>query len=188
MLVNQKAISHLRELLVTVNTPQIDENSTNLRDNLDRFLNEQILIGFKSGRKKIIAFHEIISIHTQNKEVVCETEQDVYRIKQRLYEVKLLLPRQLFVQISSSEIVNFSYIQEFALAQNGIYQVILKNGKMTYTTAVICKKSKRSIYHEKSQIYNFSFPYLCTDRSDYWANFCTYILSSKQLATIYPIY
>lgn len=49
MLVNQKAISHLRELFVTVNTPQIDENSTNLRDNLDRFLNEQILIGFKSG-------------------------------------------------------------------------------------------------------------------------------------------
>ncbi|MEB3365193.1 hypothetical protein SDC49_21640 [Lactobacillus sp. R2/2] len=95
MLVKQKAISHLRELFVTVNTPQIDENSTNLRDNLDRFLNEQILIGFKSGRKKIIAFHEIISIHTQNKEVVCETEQDVYRIKQRLYEVKLLLPRQL---------------------------------------------------------------------------------------------
>lgn len=49
MLVKQKAISHLRELFVTVNTFQIDENSTNLRDNLDRFLNEQILIGFKSG-------------------------------------------------------------------------------------------------------------------------------------------
>lgn len=114
---------------MTVNTLQIDENSTNLRDNLDRFLNEQILIGFKSGRKKIIAFHEIISIHTQNKEVVCETEQDVYRIKQRLYEVKLLLPRQLFVQISSSEIVNFSYIQEFALHKTEFIKLFSKTAK-----------------------------------------------------------
>lgn len=67
----------------------------------------------------------------------------MYRIKQRLYEVKLLLPTQLFVQISSSEIVNFSYIQEFALAQNGIYQVILKNGKMTYTSPRYMQKIKK---------------------------------------------
>lgn len=68
MLVNQKAISHLRELFVTVNTPQINENSTNLRDNLDRFLNEQFLIGFKSGRKRLLLFTKLFQfIHKTRK-------------------------------------------------------------------------------------------------------------------------
>ena len=88
-------------------------------------------------------FTKLFQFIHKKKEVVCETEQDVYRIKQRLYEVKFLLPTQLFVQISSSEIVNFSYIQEFALAQNGIYQVILKNGKMTYTSRRYMQKIKK---------------------------------------------
>ncbi|BDR60340.1 LytTR family DNA-binding domain-containing protein [Lactobacillus xylocopicola] len=134
MLVNQTAIADLKELFITVNTPQIDADSTNLRNNLDRFLNDQAITGYRAGRKKIIPYYEIISIHTENKAVVCETIDGLYQLKKRLYEIRELLPYRLFVQISSSEILNFSCIQEFALTRNGIYQVILKNGKTTYTS------------------------------------------------------
>ncbi|MBA1394261.1 LytTR family transcriptional regulator, partial [Lactobacillus sp. XV13L] len=85
-------------------------------------------------RNKIIAYYEIVSINTQGKEVVCETKNGAYRLKKRLYELKKLLPSHLFLQIFSSEIVNFSCIQEFALTRNGIYQVILQSGKTTYTS------------------------------------------------------
>ncbi|CAM3097001.1 LytTr DNA-binding domain-containing protein [Lactobacillus bombicola] len=143
MLVNQKIDPQAVDLSVTVNTPQIDNNSTTLQDNLSYFVNEQNLIGYQNGRQKVIALYDVISIHTQDKKVICETNQGNYRLKKRLYEIKSILPQRVFIQVSSSEIVNFSCIQEFALTRNGIYQIIFKNGHTTYSSRRYMQKIKK---------------------------------------------
>ncbi|RMC40855.1 LytTR family transcriptional regulator [Lactobacillus sp. ESL0236] len=143
MLVNQKIDPQAIDLSVTVNTPQIDNNSTTLQDNLSYFVNEQNLIGYQNGRQKVIALYDVISIHTQDKKVICETNQGNYRLKKRLYEIKSILPQRVFIQVSSSEIVNFSCIQEFALTRNGIYQIIFKNGHTTYSSRRYMQKIKK---------------------------------------------
>ncbi|WP_257611965.1 LytTR family DNA-binding domain-containing protein, partial [Oenococcus oeni] len=51
-----------------------------------------------------------------------------------IYEMKTVIPKSLFIQISNSEIVNISQIKNFSLSQTGIYQVNLLNGRKTYTS------------------------------------------------------
>ncbi|RHW53395.1 hypothetical protein DS834_00185 [Lactobacillus bombicola] len=143
MLVNQKIDPNAYDLSITVNTPKIDKNSTTLQDNLSYFVNDQNLIGYQNGRQKVIALYDVISIHTQDKKVICETNQGNYHLKKRLYEIKSILPQRVFIQVSSSEIVNFSCIQEFALTRNGIYQIIFKNGHTTYSSRRYMQKIKK---------------------------------------------
>ncbi|MFT9005518.1 MAG: LytTR family DNA-binding domain-containing protein [Liquorilactobacillus hordei] len=119
---------------ISINAKQKTEELNNLAFVIEKVVNEKILIGKHEDNYKSIYLHQIISIHTESKKIICETKDGNFSIKNRIYELSTLLPKQIFLQISSSEIVNITQIKEFSLSQTGVYQVNLLNGRKTYTS------------------------------------------------------
>lgn len=108
---------------VSINAQHKSNDLTIMATAIDKIINQESVIGYQDERRKVIPFYQIVSIHTDNKKVFCETKNDMFHIKKRIYEMKKVLPKTLFVQLSNSEIVNISQIKEFSLSQTGSYQV-----------------------------------------------------------------
>lgn len=130
---------------ITINSNQRTDELNNVAIAIDEVVNKKKVIGYHDNQRKIIPFYQIISVHTDGKNVVCETMEGIYRIHERIYELKTLLPSSLFFQLSNSEIVNISQIKNFGLSQTGIYQVNLLNGRQTYTSRRYTQAIKREL-------------------------------------------
>lgn len=145
MLVRFKFSELIKEPFIAIHASKRTTELTNLAETISQLVNEQVLIGYQTDRRKIIPLYQIIRVYTENKQVYCETTAAVYRIKQRIYQAKAILPTQLFIQLSSSEIVNFLQIKYFSLSKSGIYQVTLKNGKQTFTSRRYAQKIRKEL-------------------------------------------
>lgn len=131
---------------IAINAKQkTDELITLAGGVLDRLVNDKTVVGYQNGRRKAIPFYQIVSVHTAGKKIVCETETGVYRLKERIYELIELLPAELFIQVSSAEIVSIAQIKDFSLSKTGIYQVNLINGRQTYTSRRYTQKIRRAL-------------------------------------------
>ena len=64
--------------------------------------------------------------------------------QQALYQLLQVLP-DYFLQISQSEIINISYISHLKLTPNGLVQIFLKNGDMTYSSRRYLKAIKEKL-------------------------------------------
>lgn len=122
------------ETSISINSSHKNDNLILAAKAIDNIINQEILIGYQNEKRTVIPLYQIISIHTDNKNIICETQYNTYRLNKRIYEMKELLPSALFLQLSNSEIVNISQIKEFNLTKSGNYQVNLLNGTVTYTS------------------------------------------------------
>lgn len=80
----------------------------------------------------------ILRFYTQGKTVCAQTEQEVYTVRERLYELEELLDGRKFVRISHSEIVNLDHVTALDLSLSGTI-------RMTLTGDVVCFVSRRSL-------------------------------------------
>ncbi|MDV7715911.1 LytTR family transcriptional regulator [Oenococcus oeni] len=134
MLVRFNISELFREPFITINVDRKTDELINMAVAIEEVVNKKKIIGYRGIEQKAISLYQIVSIHTDGKNVVCETKGGIYRIRKRIYEMKTVIPKSLFIQISNSEIVNISQIKNFSLSQTGIYQVNLLNGRKTYTS------------------------------------------------------
>ncbi|BDR57388.1 LytTR family DNA-binding domain-containing protein [Xylocopilactobacillus apis] len=146
MLVKTEINEAYQEAFISVNAQKDSVELHVLADAIREFVNEQNLAGSDRGAQKIIPIYQIIRVHTLGKHVVCETISGTFQVKERIYELRHLLSERLFLQISSSEIVNISQIANFSLTKNGIYQVNFKNGKITYASRRYMQKIKKEYF------------------------------------------
>lgn len=102
---------------------------------LEEFSDNWQVIGFKNKRQFKLPLTQIISFRTENKGVICLTEnKQIYQIQKRIYQLVQSLPKSIFVQISSGEIVNIHAIESVKLTGTGIFQILLNNGIVTYSS------------------------------------------------------
>ncbi len=123
------------------NTPQLKQ----LAVSIENLTNHSHIKGYVNGRQTIIPLYAVIGFHTEGKSVVCQTIEESYKIKNRIYELNRFLPDDAFIQISSSEILNISSIKRLSLTKNGIYQIDLITGNSTYTSRRFMKKLRREL-------------------------------------------
>ncbi len=70
------------------------------------------LYGYQEDEVYKIAYSDIVRIYTENKKVYIATEQAVYKIRERLYEMESLLNANDFVRISNTDMVNVDKIEK----------------------------------------------------------------------------
>ncbi|WP_404346243.1 LytTR family DNA-binding domain-containing protein [Fructilactobacillus sanfranciscensis] len=94
----------------------------------------------------MLSLPQIVRFYTENGAVICETDnQHHYRIKERIYFLHNQLPKEMFLQISSAEIVNINKIDYFSLSKAGRYQINLTNGTLTYVSRRFVKTIKEDL-------------------------------------------
>ncbi len=103
----------------------------------------KLLLGFTAEDAVPMDEDQIVRIYAQNGKVFCVTQQGVYTLRQRLYELEEQLDPSRFVRISNSEIVNLRKIRRFDLSLVGTICVSLANGESTYVSRRYVSKIKQ---------------------------------------------
>lgn len=75
---------------------------------------------------------------------MAQTDTDDYLLSMRLYQVLETLP-QNFIKISQSEIINLKAVRQFAITANGLVEIHLNNGQITYSSRRYLKSLKEQL-------------------------------------------
>lgn len=87
---------------------------------------DSFLWGYDERKIIPVKFDEIYRIYASNDHVVAEIDGLTVKLKQKLYQVALVLPKD-FIRVSRSEIINYHRIDHLEVSGNGLINIILNN-------------------------------------------------------------
>ncbi|CAH1856146.1 LytTR family DNA-binding domain-containing protein [Convivina intestini] len=133
-----------QKTIITYRASEDGQATQELFEDLKDLVDRQKIRIEQDGSYHYLPVQKIKRIYTENKLVYCETATERYRLKERLYQLRAILPEHRFLQISNSEIINRAYLKQFDLSKTGMYQVIFTDGQMTYASRRYMQAIKRS--------------------------------------------
>lgn len=77
--------------------------------------------------------NKIIYFYSQEKNNYCKTENGIFKIKEKLYELENILNKD-FIRISNSCIINLNFVESFDPSLTGTIKVIFKDGTKEYVS------------------------------------------------------
>lgn len=98
---------------------------------------------FRGEEIFLVEPEDIFTIYTEGQKVFVGLSAEVYRLKNRLYELEELFTGTSFLRISNSEIVNFSKVESLDLSISGTITLRLKNGKTSFVSRRYMDKIKK---------------------------------------------
>lgn len=98
---------------------------------------------------RLLPQENFLRFYTDGKGVAAQTEEGVYAVGLRLYELEERLDRRRFVRISNSEIVNLERVTALDLSLAGTIRMTLTGGIHTYVSRRYVKKIKETLQLER---------------------------------------
>lgn len=132
-------------------TPKITVTAAKLTDEVKDLLlrlehgRPTAITATKSGQVVLLAPEDILRFFADGKTVSVQTAQDVFTVRERLYELEELLDPHKFVRISHSEIVNLSHITALDLSLSGTIRMTLTGGVSCFVSRRSLKKIKQAL-------------------------------------------
>jgi len=141
MKVELKIDKELNEDKVTIEAKEKTEEIENLYNKiLNNFEKMECYI---EGEKYFIEYGKIESVFSQDGKVIVRcTDKKEYESRNRIYELENNLPKESFLRISNSEIVNFDNVDRLNLKISGTILIIFKSGNESYSSRRYIKKIK----------------------------------------------
>ena len=113
---------------LTEEVQTIIDMTQNLNTNLRK------VIGTKDNDIFLISVDDIICFYSEGKSNYCRTTQNIFKIKQPLYELEEKLSPSDFVRISNSCIININQVECFNTGIVGTIMVKFKDGNVEYVS------------------------------------------------------
>lgn len=126
---NIHIIEHINEALqVIIKCPEANERVLALRSHIEAFEDNR-LRGRRDDRIFLVAPSDALYFETVDDRTFLYTENDVFEIKQRLYELEEALSAKDFMRSSKSQIVNINKIAELKPELNRTLTATMCNGE-----------------------------------------------------------
>ena len=103
----------------------------------------KVISGMKEDKVEILDENNISWVYAQNGMVYASTQNGVYVLKLRLYEIEEILNNKKFVRISKSEIINLREVKNFDFSFVGTISVQMKNNDVCYVSRRFVSKIKK---------------------------------------------
>lgn len=118
--------------------------SKELSDIIDSIssINYKQLKVYKDEKLYILNQNEIETIYSEGGKVFVRCNEEIYTIKNRLYELENLLDKKSFIRISNSEIINFSKVKNIDLKILGTIVLNFESGNKAYASRRYIPKIK----------------------------------------------
>ena len=87
----------------------------------------------------------VLRFFAEDKGVFCQTDQGVYTVRARLYELEEELEGTRFVRLSNSEIVNLDRVTALDLTLTGTIKMTLAGGTVCWVSRRYVKKIKQAL-------------------------------------------
>ena len=119
---------------VTIEAPEMNDDIKMMVDIIESFSNsKKNLISYSDGKKYILSTNDILYFYSEGKKNYCKTENGIYQVKEKLYELENTLNNN-FVRISSSCIINLNYIKCFESTFSRNIEVVFKDNSVQYVS------------------------------------------------------
>lgn len=98
--------------------------------------------GYKEEKMYLLEQNSIESLYAENGKVFARCNNEIYIVKNRLYELEEVLGKEDFVRISNSEIINILKVENIDFKLLGTIVFNFKNGKKAYVSRRYIKRIK----------------------------------------------
>ena len=124
-------VENMKEILqVIINCRQIDDEVMRLKCHIELF--DKKLQAKKDNELFFINSFDVLYFESVDNRTFLYTENDVLEVKQRLYELEMILSEKDFIRISKSQIVNINKIKSLKPELNRTILATMCNGEQLY--------------------------------------------------------
>lgn len=123
----------LEETVVSIKTPKITDEIAQLIKILEGNKTYKIT-AYKDSKIFLIDISNIFYFYTEDRKVFLATENDVYTVKSKLYEIEDDLKNTSMIRVSKAVIINMDKVLNFEQSFNGNLNVKFTNGKEEYVS------------------------------------------------------
>lgn len=115
---------------IVINSPEKNEQVQRLENHLisETTKNIKKIIGMQGNDIFVINIFEIIMFYSEEKNNFCKTKNGIYRIREKLYYLEEMLPKNDFIRISNSAIININNVKCFNTSIVGKMVVKFEDG------------------------------------------------------------
>ena len=124
-------VENIKEALrIVINCRQIDDEVMRLKCHIELF--DKKLQAKKDNEWHFINSFDVLYFESVDNRTFLYTEDDVLEVKQRLYELEVILSDKDFIRISKSQIVNINKIKSLKPELNRTILATMCNGEQLY--------------------------------------------------------
>lgn len=137
MKLNIKIDTNFEEPEALITTARMTDEVNRVVEFISKLDNAATIIsGIKGDKVELLEQESLIRIFAENGKIFATTEQNLYQIRLRIYELEERLDNSMFVRISHSEIVNLKKVKSLDLSFAGTICMELSNGEVTYVSKI----------------------------------------------------
>ncbi|MBI4928307.1 MAG: LytTR family transcriptional regulator [Anaerolineae bacterium] len=118
-------------------TPEINDLVVRLSD-----AQPTHLIGYQEDRLELLQPEALLRIYADQQKVFAQTENGLYTLRLRLYEVEQRLTQPYFIRISNSEMVNFKKVRQLDMSLTGTICLYFHSGEKSFVSRRYMAKIK----------------------------------------------
>lgn len=107
-----------------------------------------VVVGYIEERVYQIPLSDILYFEAVGEQVFAYTADDIYSIKNRLYEIEELYSDRKFIRCSKSVVVNILKIESFRPALDSRFYAKMKNGEEILISRMYAKNIKKKLMEE----------------------------------------
>lgn len=126
--------NEFKNIEIIIKAPEMSEQVQSLVMQVTNILNKkEQVIGIKDSKIYLLSTNKIIYFYSQEKNNYCKTENGLFKVKEKLYELENVLSKD-FIRISNSCIINLNFVESFDPSLTGTVKVIFKDGTKEYVS------------------------------------------------------
>ena len=141
MNIELKVDEKYKDTTLVIYTNKVDEEISNIIEKISN-IEKKVLKCYREEMLYIIEQSKIESIYAEDGKIYARSEDKIYTIKNRLYELEEILDKKIFLRISNSEIINIKKVKNIDLKLRGTMLFNLTSGKTAYVSRRYINKIK----------------------------------------------
>lgn len=134
----------LEEMELHICFREYTEEVKKVKETIEQAVNFTIT-GYTEQGAELVAADSIVRIFTEGQNVFAASEEKVFRLHKRLYELETILQERNFIRISNSEIVNTKKIIRLDTSVTGTIRIFLKGNMESYVSRRNVSRIKKAL-------------------------------------------
>lgn len=115
---------------ITLQAPELNEEVQNILNNLTTICEDKnIIVASKDNEIFLLKIKDIIYFFSDEKYNYAKTQEGIFKVKDKMYELEEKYSRNKFIRISSAYIININKTKSFDVSQIGSIIAKMEDGK-----------------------------------------------------------
>lgn len=118
-----------KNIKISITAPELNEEVQNILNNLTTICdNKNVIVATKNNEIFLLKTNNILYFFSDDKYNYAKTEEGIFKIKEKLYEIEERYSRIKFIRISSAYIININKVKSFDVSQIGSIVAKMEDG------------------------------------------------------------